>query len=70
MLWLVQGKSEEAMAHYAEALRINPQYADAHFSLGKAYFMMGNLDKALEEYKILKTINPDLANTLSRKIFK
>jgi Flp pilus assembly protein TadD len=65
-----QGRIEEAITHYAEALRIKPDYAEAHFSLGLTYLMIGNRDSAMEEYKILKTINRDMANTLLQKIFK
>lgn len=65
-----QGRIEEAIVNYTEALRINPDFAEAHFFLGLAYLMIGNRDSALEEHKILKTINPNLANTLSHKIFK
>ena len=65
-----QGKMEEAIAHYKKALQIKPGFSEVHFSLGMAYWMMGNRDSALEEYRILKTIHPDLANTLSQKIFK
>jgi tetratricopeptide (TPR) repeat protein len=65
-----QGKAQEAITHYIEALRIKPDFAAAHFHLALAYFMIGNRSSALEEHKILKTLNPELANTLSQKIFK
>jgi len=65
-----QGKNEEAITHFTEALRLKPNFSEAHFSLGLAYLTIGNRNSALEEYKVLKTINPDLANTLSRKIFE
>ena len=65
-----QGKIQEAIAHHHEALRIKPNLPEAHYSLGLAYLMIGNRESALEEYRILKTINPNLANTLSQKILK
>ncbi len=65
-----QGKIQEAIAHYVEALRTKPNFSEAHFSLSLAYSMTGNRSLALEEYRILKTINPDLADALSRKILK
>ena len=65
-----RGKIQEAIGHHHEALRIKPNLPEAHYSLGLAYLMIGNRDSALEEYRILKTINPDLANTLSQKILK
>jgi tetratricopeptide (TPR) repeat protein len=65
-----QGKIQEAISHHHEALRIKPNLSEAHYSLGVAYLMIGNRDSALEEYKILQTSNPNLANSLSKKIFK
>ncbi len=63
-----QGKLQEGIFHLTQALRTKPDLAEAHFSLGMAYWRTGNREWALEEYKILKTINPDLADSLSQKI--
>jgi hypothetical protein len=49
---------------------IKPDFAEAHFSLGLVYSTVGNRSLALEEYKILKSINPDLANRLSQKLLR
>jgi tetratricopeptide (TPR) repeat protein len=65
-----QGKYDEAVAHFTEALRIQPGYAEAHFSRGLAYLIMKDTTSALEEYRKLRTIRPDLANTLSQEIFR
>jgi len=65
---LDQGYPEEAITHFREALRIKPNFQQAHFSLCMAYLMTGRQDLALEEYKTLKTINPNLANILHRKM--
>lgn len=65
-----QGKIEEAIAHYIKALQVKEDFAEAHFSLGLAYLINGNRDLALKEYRILETMNPNLANTLLRKILK
>jgi tetratricopeptide (TPR) repeat protein len=63
-----QGKNEEAAGHLSEALRIIPNYAEAHLTLGMLYTEMGKKDLALRHYRILKTINKNLANTLNHKI--
>ncbi len=63
-----QGNIREAILHYTEALRVKPNFSEAHFSLGLAYWKIGNRDSAMEEYRILRAINPDLANTFSRMI--
>ena len=41
---------EEALVAYREALRIKPDYADAHFNLGRVYAETGRADAALEAY--------------------
>ena len=64
------GKFKEAIAHHREALRIKPNLPEAHYALGLAYWMNGNRESALEEYHILKTIHPGLANSLLQKISK
>jgi Flp pilus assembly protein TadD len=65
-----QGKNQEAITHFTEALRIKRDYAEAHVNLGLAYLTIGNKILALEEYKILEKINPNLANILHQKILK
>jgi len=65
-----QGKIKEAIDQFSKALRIKPDFGQARFSLVQAYSKIGNKDLALEEYKILKTTHPDLANDLSRRLFK
>jgi tetratricopeptide (TPR) repeat protein len=65
-----QGKLQEGIFHLTQALRTKPDLAEAHFSLGIAYLRTGNREWAMEEHKILKTINPDMANALYKNIFK
>jgi tetratricopeptide (TPR) repeat protein len=65
---LHQGKFQEAIPHFSEAIRIKSALAEAHFSLAVAYTMTGKRESAEEEYRILKILNPDLANTLLKKI--
>jgi len=65
-----QGKTQEAVAHFVEAVRLQSDYAEAHINLGLAYLMTGDKVSALREYKILKKLNPDLANKLYHKILK
>ena len=63
---LEQGKYQEAVMQLSEALRLNPNFAEAHYNLRKAYLMVGNRGLALKEYEILKAMNPDLAERLER----
>lgn len=64
-----QGKNREAIVHLTEAVRIIPNYGEAHLTLGMLYTEMGKKDLALRHYRILKTINKNLANTLHQKIY-
>lgn len=54
------GKIDEAIHHYREAIQHNPNYEDAHNNLGLAYYNKGMLDDSISEYKKALAINPDL----------
>jgi len=56
-----QGKLKEAAAHYAEALRINRDYADAHNNLGTIFTNQGRLKEAVVHYTKALRIKPDFA---------
>ena len=45
-----QGKLDEAIAHYSEALRIRPNSPRAHNNLGVALATQGRLDEAIAHY--------------------
>jgi tetratricopeptide (TPR) repeat protein len=47
---LSSDRREEALAEYREALRIKPNYADAHYGLGNLYFPNQIVD-AIKEYR-------------------
>jgi formylglycine-generating enzyme required for sulfatase activity len=57
---------EDAIESYRQAIRLKPDFAEVYFNLGRAYNKMGNNDAALKQYDILKTLNPDEAEQLSR----
>src|SRR6266571_721923 len=63
------GRPREAVAAYQQAIRLKPDYADAHLNLGVAYLILGDRDLALEEYKILRTLDQNLADDLFSFIF-
>jgi tetratricopeptide (TPR) repeat protein len=56
-----QGKPEEAIAQYSEALRISPAYAEAHYNLGVALATQGKLDEAIAQYSEALRIYPAYA---------
>lgn len=64
------GQYREGIEACREAIRIKPDYVRAHFILGLNYIFLGDKASALEEYKILKTLDPTLANKLFNSIYK
>lgn len=64
------GRRHEAIAAYKQAIRIKPDYPDVHFYLGLAYLIVDDKGSALDEYKVLKELDRDLANKLFNLIYK
>jgi tetratricopeptide (TPR) repeat protein len=56
-----QGKIDDAIGEYKEALRLDPGLALAHNNLGSAYRDQGKIDDAIGEYKEALRIDPNLA---------
>ncbi len=69
--WLVQynlgsalshaGKPVEAIGWYEQALRINPDYAEAHNNLGAALVQVGKIQEAIGHYEQALRIRPNYA---------
>jgi Flp pilus assembly protein TadD len=53
-----QGRIEEAMAQYAEALRLNPDHAKVHNNLGAVLIKQGKLGEALSELAVAVRLDP------------
>ena len=60
----------EAIDAYKQAMSIKPDFVPALHGLGMAYLRRGDKDAALEQYKILKGLDPDAANELLKEINK
>jgi Flp pilus assembly protein TadD len=60
----------EAIDANKQAIRIKPDYAEAHYNLGLTYLFIGDKGSALDQYKILKNLDNDLANQLFNRIYK
>jgi tetratricopeptide (TPR) repeat protein len=52
---------DAAIAHYREALRLDPGYAKARTNLGWALAAQGRLEEAVVEYREALRLRPDLA---------
>jgi len=59
-----QGKDREAAIQFFNALKIDKNFADAHYALAKAYLHMGTLNSAYSE--LLKTVDLQPANYKAR----
>jgi protein O-mannosyl-transferase len=53
------GMVDEAIPHLETALRIKPDYAEAHYNLGTALLQKGMADEALDHFQKALQINPD-----------
>jgi tetratricopeptide (TPR) repeat protein len=61
---------QDAIESFKQAIRIKPDYAKAHYGLGGSYLRDGDKGSALEEYKVLKTLDAEKASQLFNMIYK
>ena len=52
---------DEAVTHFEEALRLDPNYAEARFNLGNAFFRLRRAADARREYERALELNPRIA---------
>jgi len=52
---------EQAAKIFEEAIKLKPDYAEAHYHLGNAYFEAGEAKKAIDAYKKAIRYKPDFA---------
>ncbi|MFN2491742.1 MAG: carboxypeptidase regulatory-like domain-containing protein [Pyrinomonadaceae bacterium] len=53
-----ENKLQESIAAWREAVRVSPEYFDAHFSLGSAMLKARNIPEAISEFELARRINP------------
>jgi len=58
-----QGRLDEAVAHYIESLRINPDFADTHIGLGIVLFEKGRTDEAFLHFTRALQLDPNSPNS-------
>jgi protein O-mannosyl-transferase len=57
----IPGRSDEAIAHYEEALRLKPDFVEAHYNLAFALLAKpGRLNEAISHYEEALRLKPDL----------
>ena len=62
--YIALGLYKHAIEAFKQTIRIKPDSVGAHFGLGLMYLRIGDRNSALNEYKILKELDIDLANKL------
>jgi tetratricopeptide (TPR) repeat protein len=68
MVYCQLGRWQDAAEACKSAIRVRPDYVEAHYGLGLCYIALGEKVLALEEYKILKTLNSAWADELFAQI--
>ena len=56
-----EGRIDEAISHYGEAVRLKPDHAEAHNNLGNTFHKKGRTDEAIHEYREAIRLKPDYA---------
>src|SRR5262249_35734033 len=64
-----QGKLEEAIAAYRQAIRIKPDFAEAYSNLGNSLSDQGKVDEAIAAYRQAIGIRPDFPEAHSNLLF-
>ena len=57
--WRPSGRTDEAISYYDRALKIKPDYAEAHLNLGVALAGCGRIDEAIAHYRKALEIEPN-----------
>lgn len=63
------GRGRDEIGAYTAAIRVDPDFAPAHHAVGKALLQQGDKAAALEQYKILKKLDVNLADNLFTHIY-
>jgi protein O-mannosyl-transferase len=68
-----EGRTDEAISQYRQALKLNPDAADTHYNLANALYRKGLLGEAISEYQENLRLNPNDAgghNNLGIALFR
>jgi len=59
-----KGQLEKALSAFKHALSLNPNLEETRLGLGQVYIEMGDKQKAIQEYEVLKELDQELAGEL------
>jgi tetratricopeptide (TPR) repeat protein len=57
----IQGKRNQAIRHFSEAVRVRPDFAEAHLNLGAMLASQTRLDEAIDHFREALRIRPDFS---------
>jgi len=57
-----KGRSDKAMVHYDEAIRLQPNYGDAYYNRGTVLFAKGRVDEAIADWAKALEMHPNDAD--------
>jgi Tfp pilus assembly protein PilF/ubiquinone/menaquinone biosynthesis C-methylase UbiE len=60
-VYLIQGKPDEALAHYQTAIKLNPGHPDVYFNIGNILREQGKPAEAIENYRKALHYSPRMA---------
>lgn len=69
-VYLEQGRNQEALEAFKQAVAMKPDSVEAHFQLGLTYLKLGDKQSADYERDILEGLSKDVAEMLRRSIEK
>ncbi|MBP9015038.1 MAG: tetratricopeptide repeat protein [Candidatus Atribacteria bacterium] len=67
--YLQLGKISQAIQSFQHSTQLEPENDIFHANLAIAYLINGDQESAKKEYYILKTLNPEIAREIAKKIF-
>jgi tetratricopeptide (TPR) repeat protein len=67
-MYFKMGNYEAARDAFKKCLEVFPDFEPAHFQLGRTYLKLGDMDSAIEQYRILREKNPSFAEILLKEI--
>ncbi|MFC2019839.1 tetratricopeptide repeat protein [Chloroflexota bacterium] len=53
-----QGRLDEAISEYDEAIRLDPQDATVYYKRGLTYYHLGQFERALKDYSKAVSLDP------------
>jgi len=68
--YAVMGRFDEAIKNYKLAIDLKSDYVPSHFMLGRAFVKKGDKASAIEQYNVLKSLDPNAAKLLLDEINK